>query len=139
MKNYTDLQKLEYAMRLHEELHRNYEVISKMAALCINRGLRMVIENPHTPPHYLTMYWPLKPAVIDPDRSRNGDYMKKPTQYWFINLTPKNNIIMEPIDYVERRVCDHITKKDGKNRQVRRSEIHPQYANRFIRQFLIEQ
>jgi hypothetical protein len=139
MKNYTDLQKLDYAMNLHEELHRNYEVISKMAALSIKRGLRMVIENPHTPPHYLTMYWPLKPAVIDPDRSRNGDYMKKPTQYWFINLKPKNNIIMEPIEYVERRVCDHIHKAEGKSRQVRRSEIHPQYANRFIRQFLIDQ
>lgn len=136
MKNYTDLQKLDYAMNLHEELHRNYEVISKMAALCIKRELRMVIENPHTPPHYLTMYWPLKPAVIDPDRSRNGDYMKKPTQYWFINLAPKNNIIMEPIEYVERRKCDYI---QGKSRRVRRSEIHPQYANRFIRQFLIDQ
>ena len=42
------------------------------------------------------------------------------------------------VEYVERRRHNHIHKAEGKSRQVRRSEIHPQYANRFIRQFLID-
>ena len=29
------------------------------------------------------------------------------------------------------------TKKDGKSIAVQRSEIHPDYANRFIREFLL--
>lgn len=138
MKKYSDLQKLEYSMKLHKELHRNYEAISEMAHIGIERNLKMVIENPFTPPHYLTMYWPLKPAVVDRNRMDNGDYMKKPTQYWFINMEPKNNILMEPIKYVEPRNVERLKNAEEKKRQILRSEIHPQYASRFIRQFLLE-
>lgn len=138
MKNYTDRQKLEYAMKLHDELHRNYELISKMVIIALDRGLKLVIENPYTAPHYLTTYWCIKPKLIDKDRRLNGDYMKKPTQFWFINCEPKQNLVFEPIEYVEQRRCNHITKKTtGRDRTVVRSEIHPQYANRFIRQYLI--
>lgn len=140
MKKYTDKQKLLVSMKLHDELHRNYELISKMVIIAIDKGLRMVIENPYTPPHYLTTYWCIKPKVIDKDRRLNGDYMKKPTQFWFINCEPKNNLVFEALDYVEQRRCDYITKGNtGKDRQVARSEIHPQYANRFIRQYLIDE
>lgn len=139
-KNYTDMQKLETSMKLHEELHRNYMLISKMVYLCLIKGLKLVIENPYTAPHYLTTYWCIKPKIIDKDRRLNGDYMKKPTQYFFINLEPKNNLVFESIDYVEQRRCDYITKgKYGIDRTTCRSQIHPQYANRFIRQYLIEQ
>lgn len=139
MKNYTDEQKLEYAMRLHNELNENYKAISQMTLICLRRGLKMVIENPATAPHYLTMYWCIKPKLIDKDRRENGDYMKKPTQYWFIGCEPKQNLVFEPIEYVEQRRVNHITKKTtGRDRTVVRSEIHPQYASRFIRQYLID-
>ena len=138
MAKYSDKQKLEVDMKLHTELHRNYMLITKMALIAIDRNLQMVIENPYTPPHYLTTYWSLKPKIIDHNRRENGDYMKKPTQYWFIGRTPKQNLVFEPITWAEQRKCDYITKSNtGKDRQVARSEIHPQYANRFIRQYLI--
>ena len=139
-KNYSDIQKLDTSMKLHEELHRNYMLLSKMVSICLKRELKMVIENPYTAPHYLTTYWCIKPKIIDKDRRLNGDYMKKPTQYWFINCEPKYNLVFEPIEYVEQRKCDYITKgKYGIERTTCRSQIHPQYANRFIRQYLIEQ
>lgn len=74
-----------------------------------------------------------KPSLIDMNRNMNGDYFEKPTQYWFINCEPKNNLIFEPIEYVE-------IKRVNKNwrSQVERSMIHPQYANRFIREFILE-
>lgn len=75
-KNYTDMQKLETSMKLHEELHRNYMLISKMVYLCLIKGLKLVIENPCTAPHYLTTYWCIKPKIIDKNRRLNGDYMK---------------------------------------------------------------
>ena len=138
-KNYTDKQKLKVGMRLHEELHRNYMLISELVIIALDKGLRLVIENPYTAPHYLTTYWSIKPKIIDKDRRENGDYMKKPTQFFFINCEPKQNIIFEPLDYVEQRKCDYITKKKyGIDRTVCRSEIHPQYASRFIRQYLID-
>ena len=69
-----------------------------------------------------------------------GDWMKKPTQFWFINCEPQQNLVFEPLDYVEQRKNDYVTKKStGKDIQVARSEIHPQYANRFIRQYIIEE
>lgn len=138
MMEHDDIQKLESSMKLHKELHRNYEAISEMAHICLERNLKMVIENPYTQPHYLTLYWPLKPSVIDKNRRDNGDYSKKPTQYWFINCEPKNNIIMEPLTYVEKRINANLYTKDGISRAMKRSEIHPQYASRFIRQFLLE-
>lgn len=137
-KKWDDIQKLEKGIELHKELHRNYVLISELAIICLRKGLRMVIENPASNPHYLTMYWSLKPSIVDKNRRENGDYMKKPTQFWFINLSPKQNLVFEPIDYVPQRICDKMKSEDGKNKTVLRSEIHPQYASRFIRQYLID-
>ena len=93
----------------------------------------MVFENPAGEQHYLTRYWCLKPAIIDRDRRENGDKFKKPTQYWFIGFKPYQNLVFEALDYVETKRIDC-----GCN-QRERSEIHPQYANRFIRQYLIDE
>lgn len=136
-KNWSDEKKLKYSMDLHEELNRNYIILSKMVCICIEKGLHMVIENPYTQPHYLTSYWCIKPKIIDKDRTKNGDYMKKPTQFFFIGFEPKQNLVFEPINYVETRACDRMPG-GAHTRQVMRSEIHPQYANRFIRQYLID-
>ena len=99
----------------------------------------MIIENPYTQPHYLTTYFPVRPTLIDKDRSLNGDYYKKPTQFWFVNCHPEQNIIFEPLDYVETHRISHAEKMTvGSNRTVKRSLIHPQYARRFIKQFVID-
>lgn len=136
-KKWTDEQKLEYAMTLHEELHRNYLLVSQLAVLCIRKNLRLIIENPITQPHYLTLYWCLQPKVVDKDRTLNGDYMKKPTQFFFVNCEPKDNLLFEPIEYVPQRVHERIKVTD-KSRQTLRSEIHPQYAGRFIKRYIID-
>lgn len=139
LRNYSDERKLEVSMSLHEELHKNYMLISKLAHICFSRGLRLVIENPYTHPHYLTTYWCLKPSLIDKDRTENGDYYKKPTQYWFINCKPKDNLVFEPIDYVEKKIIAKVKGNEQYGRKTERSMIHPQYANRFIRQYLIDE
>lgn len=138
-KKWDDVRKLEYSMNLHKELHRNYMLISELAEIALKRGLRLIIENPYTQPHYLTTYWCIKPKIIDKNRRENGDYMEKPTQFFFIGCEPKQNFIFETIEYVELRKHNSMTDKDGKSRQERRSEMHPQYANRFIRQYIIDE
>ena len=132
-------QKLEYSMKLHTELHELYMRISKLCVVCLRGGLRLMIENPYTQPHYLTVYWPVKPAVIDPDRTMRGDYMKKPTQYFFINFEPANNLIFEAIPMRTAERVMYIKPSKGHNRYEARSEIAPEYANRFIREFLIKE
>lgn len=138
MKKWDDIQKLERDLVLHKELSENYELITKLAIIILKRNLRMVFENPYSTQHYLTNYWCLKPKVIDHDRRLNGDYMTKPTQYWFIGFEPKQNLVFEPLDWVEYRTHQGMKSKNGLDKTKRRSEIHPQYANRFIRQYLID-
>lgn len=130
-KGMTDTQKLERCLRLHNELHMNYELITKLAIIILRKNLRMVFENPAGEQHYLTRYWCLKPAIIDKDRRNDGDAFKKPTQYWFIGFMPKQNLVFEPLDYVETKTWSGLSTRE-------RSEIHPQYANRFIRKYLID-
>lgn len=137
MRNYTETQKLEYVLRLHNELSENYEVLTKLALLAYYRGIRLVIENPATKPHYLSSYWPLKPALIDKDRTKNGDYYKKPTQFFFINFEPNQTPLFEPLEDVETMIIGHVKNSDGISRQTLRSMIHPQYARRFIKQYLL--
>lgn len=125
---------LEYSMKLHDEMNDMYQLISKMVIVCVRKNLRLVIENPKPVPHHLTDYWCIKPTIIDKDRTENGDYYKKPTQYWFINCEPKCNLVFEPLEYVETKRIDYV---NGSDRKTQRSLIHPQYASRFIRQYLI--
>ena len=138
-KNWDDIKKLEYSMQMHKELSLYYNMLCQLVIICKRKGLRLVIENPCTQPHYLTSYWCMKPAIIDKDRTANGDYYKKPTQYWFINCEPKNNLVFEPIEYVERKIIEKVKRKEETTRQTERSMMHPQYARRFIKQYLIDE
>ena len=81
-------------MKLHKELSKLYELVTKLALICIRKNIPLIIENPYTEQHYLTRYWCLKSSIIDKNRRDNGDYQNKPTQYWFINCEPKNNLIL---------------------------------------------
>lgn len=138
-KLWSNIEKLEYSIQLQNELTELYNLLSKLVIVCERKGLKIVIENPYTQPHYLTTYWCLKPSLIDKDRTMNGDYYKKPTQFWFVNCNPKNNLVFEPIDYVEQKIIATVKATENTSRKTERSMIHPQYANRFIRQYLIEQ
>lgn len=128
--------RLEYSMKLHDEMNDMYQLISKMVIVCVRKNLRLVIENPKSTPHHLMDYWCVKPTIIDKDRTKNGDYYKKPTQYWFINCEPKYNLVFESLEYVETKRIDYVK---GSDRKTERSLMHPQYANRFIRQYLIDE
>ena len=122
--------KLEYDLKLHEELHELYTLITKFALVCLHKGIRCIIENPYATQHYLTRYWALKPAFIDKDRSATGDFFEKPTQYFFINREPSNNFVFEGVDIKKKKKIVDLTTVD-------RSMISPDYANRFIREFVL--
>lgn len=144
MKTWSLKEKMQYDMKLIEELKRNYDVVNKMFIICIDKGLKLVMENPYSEEHFLRRYWCCLPKLIDKDRRQNGDYYEKPTQYWFLNIEPKDNLIFEPITYnyigsswSKKRY--EASKTGAQSTKVARSMIHPDYANRFIRQHLIEE
>lgn len=147
-KDWSMEQKIKYDMKLMDEVQRNYMVVCKMFLVCMNRGLKLIMENPYSEEHLLRRYWCYPPAIIDKDRRDNGDYYAKPTQYWFVGLEPKMNFLLDPIVY------NHLGEKDAIRRlnssmyadkfgkvslKIARSMIHPDYANRFIRRYILEE
>ena len=55
-----------------------------------------------------------------------------------MNCEPETNFIFEPIENVETYVVDGKRNRDDISKKVERSLMHPQYANRFIRQKIID-
>lgn len=131
MINQSDERKLEYDLRLHEELSELYGLITKMAIVCLRRNIPLIIENPYSTQHYLTRYWAIEPEWIDMDRTKRGDYYKKPTQYWFINCKAKHNFVLEP----QELVPDHLNVEQTAS-HTERSMISPDYARKFIKEFI---
>ena len=148
MQGWTPKQKMENCMRLQRELAEMYELVNKLFIICIDRDLKLIVENPYSEEHYLRRYWCLPPSVIDRDRRQRGDYYKKPTQYWFVNCEPQHNFIFEaqPNNAIQVADNNHITTRifechtgvKVSNHRVARSMIHPDYANRFIREHILE-
>lgn len=136
---WDDKKKLEWVMNEHETLHKFYILISKLAYIAIDRGLRLVIENPCQKPHYLTTYWPIRAKVIDMNRRDHGDYYKKPTQYWFIGFEPSNNLVMdEGMELTPlQTIGGNMKIDDTVSKTVNRSLIHPQYARWLIRTYIL--
>ena len=113
-----------------------YERLIKFCAICMEKGIRMIFENPYTAPHYLTNNFLKPPAVIDTNRMERGDYYRKPTAYWYFNCEPTHGqsyqhdktqkIIMEAKSAGHAGLCSED-----------RSMISPDYARNFICDFII--
>ena len=132
-KKWTDEQKLENDLKLHKELELMYEMITKLAIVCIRKKIPLIIENPYSTTHYLVKYWAIPSKIIDKDRTLRGDYFEKPTQFWFMNCEPKYNIIFEAYTWNKKKNIERTSNK------TERSLIAPEYANRFIKEFILEE
>lgn len=129
---WSDIRKGENHIQMMQELLDMDMNITKMVIICLRKNIPLVIENPYHTGHFLTRYWCYKPKVIDMDRRMNGDYYEKPTQYWFFNCDPLQNVIMD------EAIAVYPTKYVAKERGAMRSAISPDYARRFIRTYLKE-
>ena len=128
---YEDIKKLKLDLKLQEDLNRNYTAITKLAIVCLERKIPLIIENPYSEHHYLKRYWCLEPSIIDTNRRNRGDNYVKATQFFFINCKPKYNKIYEKVKKQEK-------KSVTKSKKYERSDINPIYANRFIKEFIID-
>ena len=100
----------------------------------------MIMENPANSAWSLSVYFPIKADIIHKDRSLYGDYMKKATQYWFLNFEPKNNFFLEDLQTSQENIMTiaHIPRS-GPMRAVKRSLISKTYADRFIREYILDE
>lgn len=109
----TEAQKIEKILERETNRHYFYSILLKMVGICERNCIRLIIENPYTQPHFLTNNFALPPAVIDKDRSKRGDFRKKPTQYFYFNCEPTYGESFEPTP--KDKILSHDDLKGGKH------------------------
>ena len=113
-----------------------FQLATKMVCVCIERDLRMIIENPYQSQSYMCNNFIFPPTIIDKDRTLRGDYFKKPTGYWFVNCT--NTIGLSIQKDKERRTIRQCKSAPSQGLcSEERSMISPDYARNFICDFVI--
>jgi hypothetical protein len=145
-----------------QERFQLYDLALKMYAVCQIKGVRMIMENPWHPTNFTNHFWFARVSVIDKDRTRRGDYFRKPTAYWFIGCKPTHGETFQPTPKSEVRTITAgsgaaKTKRDMSKVLERqaidkkyidhksetglcdedRSMISPDYARNFICDFII--
>ncbi len=125
--NYLQMPPREATEKILERTrHRQsyYETLCKLYSVCLERGQRLIIENPWTGATFLKYFFVAKPSFVDWNRAKRGDYFEKPTAFWFVNCEPSHGYTVQ-----ENR---HPEKISNKNLCKGRSIISPDYARNFI-------
>lgn len=112
-----------------------FEVLNKFCGVCLMRGLRMIFENPIMGQTFLRVFLK-QPTIIEQNRMLRGDYMIKPTGYWFWNCEPTR---LTTIQFDKTRVEPMKLPKAPKAGlcSEERSMISPDYARNFICDFIL--
>ena len=116
-----------------------YKMLYKLFFVCEARNLKLIVENPASPPHYLlfTQNFYRPPTFIDYDRTRRGDCFNKPTAWWFFNCDATYGE-----SFVSPKEIKKIRKTQGSKGGIcskERSMMTPTYARNFICDFILGQ
>lgn len=137
--NYVNLSTKEKTDAILER-SQNRELFFRRAVMMFSvaeqKGLRLIMENPWSMQTFLKSNFILAPSVIDNDRSRRGDYYKKPTAYWFMNCVPTYGESFQQL-HKPKRIVDQPHERGGGLCSEVRSMISPDYARNFIHDFIL--
>ena len=139
-KNYSKLttrQKTDKILQRSKDREYFFSLIVKMFAIAKERGIRMIVENPWSEQTYLKSNFILPPSMVDMDRTRRGDFFKKPTAYWFVCCDPMEGYLTEQQDKERKRIMDAKGAKEAGLCSEDRSMISPDYARNFICDFIL--
>ena len=132
----TDEQKIKEILKRSDKRKEYYDRLIKFCAVCMQKGIRMIFENPWSEQTYLKANFIKIPDVVDMNRTLRGDYYKKPTAYFYFNCEPtygesyqrdkEQKTIMNSKGGVKAGLCSE-----------ERSMISPDYARNFICDFIL--
>lgn len=127
----SPLGKIENIIDREQKRHDYYVLLLKLFHVCECRQLQLIVENPYNAHHYLRFNFPYKPAIIDMNRRLRGDYVKKPTQYFFLNCTPAGKMSLQ---FDKKQEFTRARKSAAKAGMCSsdRSMISEDYAHNFI-------
>lgn len=134
IRNLNEKEKIETAIARLNKRTKFHTLLYQFVSVCLTKKIRLIIENPCSEPNYLItgQNFP-KPTYIDKDRTRRGDYFKKPTAFWFFGCTNTNMFTPKQTPKSKQKtVCK--AKKGIKSGicSEERSMISPEYAHNFI-------
>lgn len=137
-KKKTPIEKIDISLSFTSELEEMYNRFLNLLKIAYIKQIKLIVENPYRKIGWLNLYCPIRPTVIDMDRSLHGDFFKKPTQYWFINISPKNNDVATPEKRSVIYNTKHINRENCKiPRRLMRSMISKEYAKWFIAHYIL--
>lgn len=113
-----------------------FKICVKMISVCMQRDLRLIMENPWAEQTFLKANFVAPPTFVDNNRMLRGDYFVKPTAYWFFNCEPTHGFSMQR-DKTQKTIerCKGGIKAGICSEE--RSMISPDYARNFICDFII--
>lgn len=132
----TDEEKIEKILERDNERSEFYRRLIKLVAVCLRKGIRLIIENPWSEQTYLKANFLKAPDVVDNNRMVRGDYYKKPTAFWFWNCEPTYD---ESFQYDKKPKTIRAARGSAKAGvcSEERSLISSDYARNFICDFVI--
>ena len=133
IRNKSDYQKIEIIQARETQRHFYYNYFCTLYKYALDKKIPTIIENPYSTQSYLYKYFPIKPTIIDYDRTKLNDNMKKPTMYYFINIEPKANFELINANNQQISCITHLTPN-----KIDRSLITNDYATNFIKIFIKE-
>lgn len=138
-RNYRKLsnsEKITEILRRSDNRNAYYGRLIKFVAVCLERGIRMIFENPWSEQTYLKSNFLKAPDVVDMNRMERGDFFKKPTAYWFWNCEPTHGFSRQN-DKRMRRVDECRGASRAGLCSEERSMISPDYARNWICDFVL--
>lgn len=125
-------QKLEYSLEQMGKRADFYKYLCNLCIIAINKGFKLIIENPYGKVNFLKQFFPIKPGIVIKDRRKYGDFFRKPTQFFFINCKPEYKLLNE---YSYEIIKNKIVKKEY---GFERSIISKEFAKNFIKDFVVD-
>ena len=140
---YTNYRKLNIVDRTDKIIEREnnrtkfYILLLKLVRVCMQKNIRMILENPWNEQHFLKQGNFVKnPTFVDYNRMLRGDYFVKPTAYWFFNCEPTYGRTIQN-DKQKRTIMSSRGSGRAGLCSEERSMISPDYARIFICDFII--
>lgn len=137
-KNLSDEEKICKTIERLDKRNEYHKLLYKLMGVVKDKGLRLIIENPATRPHYLLDNQNfIPPTFIDNNRQLRGDAFKKPTAYWFINCQPETQFTSYSTPKEKKTVISAKKAKRAGLCSMERSLILEDYARNFICDYIL--
>jgi len=113
-----------------------FSLAVKMLAVAQMRGLRLIMENPWSEQTFLKANFVMAPTLVDMDRTKRGDFFKKPTAYFFINCEPLDGETRQQSKVIKNILSSKSSGQAGLCSEDR-SMISKDYARNWICDFIL--